>query len=88
MGRLGLSRRDALALSKEEYEAVIKHGLEKEKEDWKRARWLAAVLVNVSGKSVKKVVKDTDLLRFPDERKGNGFADFVRAAHDGERRKE
>ena len=86
MGRLGLSRRDALALSKEEYEAVIKHGLEKEKEEWKRTRWLATVLVNVSGKSVKKSVKETDLLRFPDERKGNGFADFVRAAH--ERRKE
>ena len=86
MGRLGLSRRDALALSKQEYEAVIKHGLEKEKEEWKRTRWLATVLVNVSGKSVKKSVKETDLLRFPDERKGNGFADFVRAAH--ERRKE
>ena len=86
MGRLGLSRRDALALSKEEYEAVIKHGLEKEKEEWKRTRWLATVLVNVSGKSVKKSVKETDLLRFPDERKGNGFADFVRSAH--ERRKE
>ena len=86
MGRLGVSRRDALALSKEEYEAVIKHGLEKEKEEWKRTRWLATVLVNVSGKSVKKSVKETDLLRFPDERKGNGFADFVRAAH--ERRKE
>jgi hypothetical protein len=86
VGRLGVSRRDALALSKEEYEAVIKHGLEKEKEEWKRTRWLATVLVNVSGKSVKKSVKETDLLRFPDERKGNGFADFVRAAH--ERRKE
>ena len=86
MGRLGVSRRDAVALSKEEYEAVIKHGLEKEKEEWKRTRWLATVLVNVSGKSVKKSVKETDLLRFPDERKGNGFADFVRAAH--ERRKE
>jgi hypothetical protein len=86
VGRLGLSRRDALALSKEEYEAVIKHGLDKEKEEWKRTRWLATVLVNVSGKSVKKSVKETDLLRFPDERKGNGFADFVRAAH--ERRKE
>lgn len=87
MGRLGVSRRDALELDKEEYEAVIKHGLDKEKEEWKRTRWLAAVLVNISGKSVKKVVKDTDLMRFPDEVKGNGFADFVRAAHDGQRRK-
>lgn len=87
MGRLGVSRRDALELGKKEYEAVIKHGLDKEKEEWKRTRWLAAVLVNISGKSVKKVVKDTDLMRFPDEVKGNGFADFVRAAHDGQRRK-
>ena len=85
MGRLGVSRRDALALSKEEYEAVIKHGLEKEKEDWKRTRWLAAVLVNVSGKTVKKQIRETDLLRFHDETKGNGFADFVRAAHNGEK---
>ena len=88
MGRLGVSRRDALELSKVEYEAVVKHGLEREKEEWKRARWLATVLVNISGKSVKKVVKDTDLLRFPDERKGNGFAEFIRAAKDGQRRKE
>lgn len=85
MGRIGISRRDALALSKEEYEAVVKHGLDKEKEDWKRTRWLAAVLVNVSGKTVKRNVTETDLLRFPEERKGNGFADFVRAAHNGEK---
>jgi len=88
VGRLGLSRRDALALSKEEYEAVIKHGLDKEKEEWKRTRWLAAVLVNVSGKTVKKQIRETDLLRFHDETKGNGFADFVRAAHNGARRTE
>ena len=88
MGRLGVSRRDALELGKEEYAAVMKHGLDKEKEEWKRTRWLAAVLVNISGKSVKKVVKDTDLLRFPEERKGNGFAEFLRAAHNGQRRKE
>ena len=86
MGRLGLSRRDALELSRYEYEAVVKHGLEKEKEEWKRARWLATVLVNVSGKTVKKAVKETDLLRFPEEKRGNGFAEFVTAAH--ERRKE
>ena len=74
-------------LKKAAYQLSLKHGLDKEKEEWKRTRWLAAVLVNISGKSVKKVVKDTDLMRFPDEVKGNGFADFVRAAHDGQRRK-
>ena len=81
MGRLGLTRGDSLALSRPEYEAVIKHGLDKEKEEWKRARWLATVLVNVSGKTVKRAIKETDLMRFPEETRGNGFADFVKAAH-------
>jgi hypothetical protein len=47
----------------------MRHGIEAEKEKWKRTRWLAAVLVNVSGKSVKRVVQETDLLRFEDEKK-------------------
>jgi hypothetical protein len=45
------------------------HAVEAEKEDWKRTRWLAAVLVNISGKSTKKVVSETDLLKFEDEQK-------------------
>jgi hypothetical protein len=45
------------------------HAVEAEKDDWKRTRWLAAVLVNISGKSTKKVVKETDLLKFEDEQK-------------------
>jgi hypothetical protein len=49
--------------------AVLHHAVEAEKDDWKRTRWLAAVLVNISGKSIKKVVKETDLLKFEDEQK-------------------
>lgn len=88
MGRLGLSLRDAKALDSETIEAVIKHGLEDVKEDWKRFRWLATILVNVSGKSVKRNIQDTDLLRFEDEKKENGFAEFYKSVTDGPRRNE
>jgi hypothetical protein len=47
----------------------MRHAVEAEKDDWKRTRWLAAVLVNISGKSTKKVVTETDLLKFEDEQK-------------------
>jgi len=47
----------------------MRHAVEAEKDDWKRTRWLAAVLVNISGKSTKKVVSETDLLKFEDEQK-------------------
>ena len=81
MGRVGLAPSEAIKLGSREIDAVLKHGNERLKEDWKRTRWLAAILVNVSGKTVRKHIKDTELLRFEDERKGNGFADFVKAAH-------
>lgn len=83
MGRLGLSLSDAKALDSEALEAVIKHGLEDVKEDWKRFRWLATILVNVSGKSVKRNIQDTDLLRFEDEKKDNGFAEFYKNVTNG-----
>ena len=79
MGRLGLSLSDAKALDNKTIEAAIKHGLEDVKEDWKRFRWLATILVNVSGKSVKRNIKDVELLRFEDEKKDNGFADFYKS---------
>jgi len=80
IGRLGLSKADALTLTANEVAAVVKHGVDREAEEWKRTRWLATILVNVSGKSVKSRVKETDLMRLPHERKNNGFAEFVRAA--------
>lgn len=86
MGRLGLSLSDAKALDSKTLEAVIKHGLEDVKEDWKRFRWLATILVNVSGKSVKRNIKDVELLRFEDEKKDNGFAEFYKSVTDGPRR--
>ena len=88
MGRLGVPPSEAKRLTRSELDAVVKHGTERLKDDWKRSRWLAAILVNVSGKTVKKHIKETELLRFEDEVKGNGFAEFLRAAHDGQRRKE
>jgi hypothetical protein len=80
IGRLGVSKADSLSLTKREFEAVLKHGFEKEKEDWKRSRWMAAVMVNISGKSVKHAIKPSELLRFPDEKKqNNGFSEFLKA---------
>ena len=64
-----MSKADALTLTKDEIDAVLKHALEREKDEWRRSRWLAAVIVNISGKSTKKVVSEQDLLRFEEEQK-------------------
>ena len=69
MGRLGLAPSEAKTLTLEQLEAVFRHGLERDKDEWRRQRWLAAVLVNISGKSVKNVISETDLLAFEDEKK-------------------
>jgi hypothetical protein len=69
VGRLGLAPSEAKTLTKDQLEAVVKHGVEREKDEWRRSRWLAAVIVNISGKSTKKVVTETDLLKFEDEKK-------------------
>ena len=81
---MGLAPSEAKTLTKNQLEAVMRHGLEKEKDNWKRQRWLAAVLVNVSGKSVKKVVTETDLLKFEDEKKESSLRALLRSY--GERR--
>lgn len=47
----------------------MKAAVAKEKDEWKRLRWLATVIVNIEGKSTKKMVQETDLLRFDDEQK-------------------
>jgi Cys-tRNA synthase (O-phospho-L-seryl-tRNA:Cys-tRNA synthase) len=80
IGRLGMSKADALTLTAVEIAAIIKHGVQRETEEWKMTRWLATVLVNISGKSVKNNIKETDLIKFKDEQRNNGFADFLRAA--------
>lgn len=82
IGRLGITKADALSFTREEMEAVVRHGVDREKEEWKRYRWLATILVNISGKSVKHRIKETDLMKFTEEKKSNGFADFVKAAHE------
>ena len=84
MGRLGLAPSEAKTLTKEQLEAVVKHGVEREKDEWRRSRWLAAVIVNISGKSSKKVVTETDLLKFEDEKKESSLRALLRSY--GERR--
>jgi hypothetical protein len=84
VGRLGLAPSEAKTLTKEQLEAVVKHGVEREKDEWRRSRWLAAVIVNISGKSTKKVVTETDLLKFDDEKKESSLRALLRSY--GERR--
>ena len=81
---MGLAPSEAKTLTKDQLEAVMKYGIEREKDAWKRQRWLAAVLVNISGKSVKKVVTETDLLKFDDEKKESSLRALLRSY--GERR--
>jgi hypothetical protein len=84
VGRLGLAPSEAKTLTKDQLEAVVKHGVEREKDEWRRSRWLAAVIVNMSGKSTKKVVTETDLLKFEDEKKESSLRALLRSY--GERR--
>jgi hypothetical protein len=84
VGRLGISPSEAKTLTKDQLEAVIKHGVDKEKDEWRRSRWLAAVIVNISGKSTKKVVTETDLLKFEDEKQESSLRALLRSY--GERR--
>jgi hypothetical protein len=84
VGRLGLAPSEAKTLTKDQLEAVVKHGVEREKDEWRRSRWLAAVIVNISGKSTKKVVTETDLLKFEDEKKESSLRALLTSY--GERR--
>ncbi len=46
----------------------FKRKVENEKTHWKQTRWLAMWIVNMSGKSVKQGIKETELgIRFADE---------------------
>lgn len=36
------------------------------REEWRRTAWLAAQIINISGKYVRSAVKDTDLIQFPE----------------------
>jgi hypothetical protein len=79
VGRLGIAPSEAKTLTLEQLEAVFKHALEREKDEWRRQRWLAAVLVNISGKSVKKAILETDLLAFEDEKKESSLRALLRS---------
>ncbi len=46
----------------------FKRKVEGEKTHWRQTRWLAMWIVNMSGKSVKRDIKETELgIRFADE---------------------
>ena len=46
----------------------FKRKVEGEKTHWKQIRWLAMWIVNISGKSVKRDIKETELgIRFAEE---------------------
>ncbi len=79
MGRLGIAPSEAKTLTLLQLEAVFRHALEREKDEWRRQRWLAAVLVNISGKSVKKAISETDLLAFEDEKKESSLRALLRS---------
>jgi hypothetical protein len=79
VGRIGLAPSEAKTLTLEQLEAVFRHGLEREKDEWRRQRWLATVLVNMSGKSVKKAISETDLLAFEDEKKESSLRALLRS---------
>ena len=76
---MGVAPSEAKTLTLAQLEAVFRHGLEREKDEWRRQRWLAAVLVNISGKSVKKVVTETDLLKFDEEKKESSLRALLRS---------
>ena len=88
IGRLGMSKADALTITAKELEACLRHATKREQDDWRRTRWLATVLVNVSGKTVRRTISEKELLRFNDEQKTNGFSEFLKAAQDGQRYKQ
>jgi hypothetical protein len=79
VGRLGIAPSEAKTLTLEQLEAVFRHALERDKDEWRRQRWLATVLVNISGKSVKKAISETDLLAFDDEKKESSLRALLRS---------
>jgi hypothetical protein len=79
VGRLGIAPSEAKTLTLVQLEAVFRHGLEREKDEWRRQRWLATVLVNMSGKSVKKAISETDLLAFDEEKKESSLRALLRS---------
>jgi len=83
---LGLAPSEAKTLTQKQLEVVMHYAVEAEKDEWKRTRWLAAVLVNISGKSTKKVVSETDLLKFEDEQKVSSLRALLQSH--GKRRNE
>lgn len=58
----------------------------REKESWRRTAWLAAQLINISGKTLPKgrTVRVSDLIRFEDEGKRGREIDMERRRREAE----
>jgi len=48
-------------------DVYIEKEAERKKEEWKRFRWLATRILNISGKVLKADIKEDDLFKFADE---------------------
>ena len=51
--------------------------LEKTYNDWRRTRWLGAILANVMGDG-KKTIKTSDLLKLPGDHDAPDYADDIK----------
>lgn len=71
VGVMGLRPEDFWAMTPAEYgaacRAFFKHRDRRERDGWRQTRWLAAKIINISGKSLRADIRPEDLLRFSDE---------------------
>ena len=78
-----MSKREAVALTSEEVEAILTAYNEEQIDNWSRTRWLATVLANFSGNAKKGGIKPTDLFKFEHEKKRTGIRDFIKQVKNG-----
>jgi hypothetical protein len=83
LGRIGLSKADALSLNGDEVEAVLEAYTEGEKDTWKRTRWHATVVANFSGNAKRSGLKPTDFFKFEEEKYSSGIRELFKIAKDG-----
>lgn len=81
IGRIGMSKAEAVTLTSEEIEAIFKAYNEGEMDAWRRTRWLATQVANFSGNAKKGGIKPTDFFKFDDEKKkSSGIEELFKIA--------
>lgn len=81
VGFAGLSYSDALEIEFSDYEEITKGVKRRENEEWKRARFIATMIVNMSGKSVKNNLRPDQILRIDEpHKKASGQNQNLRSA--------